>query len=418
MSDPIAFYHRSGARLTGRPRGLSFTWATLLVAGLILVNLAGGSGAAAAEPGAAASAPMVTSGASPATGRTGFSKTGSLLHPRVYHTATLLADGRVLIAGGSTDTATLATAELYDPATGKFTATGSMLHARRYHTATRLLNGQVLIVGGIGQGGNPEKGVLASAELFDPTTGKFRATGSMAHPYSKHTATLLANGNVLVVGGYGVLAELYDTATGKFHATGSMTFLRDNFAATALPDGQVLLAGGWNVFCLALDAPIGCVFYSTRGELYSPTTGKFRASGSMVHFRNDPSLTLLGSGRVLAAGGDGRGSPELVALASAELYDPMTGTFHATGSMAHVRNKPQGTALSDGRVLITGGLNDNDSAIAAAEVYNPATGKFSAAGSMPVARSSHTATLLADGRVLIAGGLGDVVLGSAEIWQP
>ena len=140
---------------------------------------------------------------------------------RGYHTATLLADGRVLIAGGSNDSVFVASAELYDPATGTFTRTGSMAVARAYHTATLLLDGRVLVAGGNGNGA-ALKSFLASAELYDPATGKWTKTGSMVHPHFLQTATLLRDGRVLIAGGYGDQAELYDPRTGAFHLTGRM----------------------------------------------------------------------------------------------------------------------------------------------------------------------------------------------------
>jgi hypothetical protein len=148
--------------------------------------------------------------------------------PPTYHSATSLANGSVLIAGGPGGVSNALTAllvpQLYDPASGQFTTTGSMSATRYNHTATLLADGKVLIAGGDGSSGE----TLDSAELYDPATGRFSLTGSMITGRSQHTATLLADGKVLIAGGFGssgdalAAAELYDPASGRFSLTGSM----------------------------------------------------------------------------------------------------------------------------------------------------------------------------------------------------
>ncbi len=188
--------------------------------------------------------------------------TGSLTTTRQFHTATLLPNGKVLVAGGWNYpgyTNYLASAELYDPATGTWTATGSMAAARTNHTATLLPTGQVLVAGGIASAGT-----LASAELYDPATGTWTTTGSLTTARWSHTATLLPNGKVLVAGGgYGDSAELYDPATGSWTATGSLAQTRQSHTATLLPNGMVLVAGGYSY-------PTGDV---ASAELYDPASG-------------------------------------------------------------------------------------------------------------------------------------------------
>jgi hypothetical protein len=208
----------------------------------------------------------------PTTGT--FGPTGSMTVARAFHTATLLADGRVLIAGGTSDSWTgarfLASAEIFDPTIGTFSATGAMADKRGSHTATRLADGRVLITGGTATG----DARLTSAEIYDPTTGTFTTTGSMAAARTFQEATLLVDGRVLVSGGdpagwiydgpFLASAEIYDPKTGTFTATGSMADTLTNHSATLLPDGRVLIAGGYNG-----SADV------TAAELYDPTTGTF-----------------------------------------------------------------------------------------------------------------------------------------------
>jgi hypothetical protein len=338
--------------------------------------------------------------------------------PRANASGILLANGLVLIAGGTDVNSNLAAAELYDPATGKFSTTGSM-STDQADTATLLNDGRVLFAGGANG-----TGTIASADVYDPATGKFRSTGAMTVARSSHTATLLPNGRVLIVGGEDIhgmalaSAELYDPATGKFSQTGSMAVGRMVQSAALLPNGRVLIAGGVTTKRVSdgtiLTGP------TLSAELYDPATGKFNSTGSMTELRGNPSTTLLSDGRVLIAGGVGLASNTLT---SAELYDPATGKFNSTGSMTSGQVLTTATLLSDGRVLIVGGVADSapDSPLATTQLYDPRTGTFSVTGSMSMGRSGPTATLLPNGRVLIAGGVGGprgAPLASAELYQP
>jgi hypothetical protein len=319
--------------------------------------------------------------------------------------ATLLQDGRVLIAGGDAyDLVSKGeppdgsrTAELYDPTTGSFNRTGSMLEPRGYGSATLLRDGRVLISGGISNGV-----AYASAELYDPATGSFSQTGSMAAGRHFDSATLLDDGGVLIAGGEigsssdgSATAELYDPATGRFSPTGSMTEARLFQTATLLRDGRVLIAGGG----------IGV----SSAELYDPTTGTFSATGSMT-ITEAFTATLLADGRVLVVGvATDAGN---IGHNEAQLYDPATGTFSQTGAMIESCNCfDGGTAaplLADGRVLVPDLSFDGGTPIGSAELYDPVTGTFGRTGPMGSYRAGFTDTLLADGRVLFAGDQGQL----------
>ena len=299
--------------------------------------------------------------------------------------ATLLQDGRVLVLSDD------GRAELYDPGTGEFSPTGSMKAPRSDETATLLRDGRVLIAGGY----NDPPQVLGSAEIYDPKTGKFSPTGSMKTPRSGETATLLGDGRVLIAGGDDGTralssAEIYDPSAGTFSPTGPMMNGRTGLAATLLQDGRVLINGG-----------VGSGSAATVAELYDPGTGKFSPTGSMVPALVSQTATLLADGRVLiAGGGDLRGTP----TATARLYDPKTGELSDTGSMAVPREGFTATLLPDGRVLVAGGSGDNGAAFASVELFDPRTGQFSSTDPMRAGRAGQRATLLADGRALITGG--------------
>jgi WD40 repeat protein len=320
--------------------------------------------------------------------------------------AVLLRDGEVLVTCGATD----GSVELYDPASGAFKQTGALTTIRTTGaTATLLQTGQVLVVGG---NDRTMFQPLASAELYDPSSGTFTATGSMHSARSGHVAALLADGRILILGGSDAegaplaSAELYDPTSGEFARTGSMHYARADAAATVLKDGRVLVVGGSGASGIADKAP-------STAEVYDPATGEFVLTGSPKGARHSGhTATLLGDGRVLVAGGNASDTQELP-LETAEVYDPSSGEFTATGAMAVARDGLSATALGSGRVLVVGGADES------AELYDPSTGKFAATGSAAVVRSFQAATLLGDGRVLLLGGAADPgQANSAETYRP
>jgi N-acetylneuraminic acid mutarotase len=284
----------------------------------------------------------------------------------------MLPNGTVLVAGGSRGAAVggisdHASAEIYDPIAGTWTATGRMTSARIDHTATLLPNGTVLVAGGMGGAVGGAGGIQASAEVYDPVDSTWTATGRMTIPRDYHTATLLPNGTVLLVGGEGgyhtpgtASAEIYDPASGTCTATGSMTTARYLHTATLLPNGTVLVAGGFNQIG-------GTAAYFASAEIYDPAGGTWRVTGNMTTARCCHISTLLPDGMVLVAGG---GGPE--ELSSAEIYDPGTAAWTITASMITARGNYTATLLPNETVLAAGGENNGGVfLVSSAELFYP-----------------------------------------------
>ena len=264
-----------------------------------------------------------------------------MLSTRSYHTATLLADGRVLIVGGMDESSTsLSSAELYDPGRGTFIRTGNMITPRRGHTATLLADGRVLVAGGFG----PGREAVASAELYDPASGTFTLTGSMTNAQSWHAATLLHNGKVLIAGGIMATgpvlpdrAELYDPDSGTFSAV-PLSHRLVWPTATLLPDGNVLTAVGRFVECVGfVQGRYDIIRLSfENSQLFDPVANTFAATGAISSYTTYwHTATLLKNGMVLIAGGGD--ADEGYYSASASLFDPATRTFNETASMTTVR---------------------------------------------------------------------------------
>jgi Galactose oxidase, central domain len=346
-----------------------------------------------------------------------FKPTGDMTTPRIGHTATLLLNGKVLITGGKNPTypaepgRELGSAELFDPDTGTFTRTGDMTMPRVFHTATLLPDGRVLIAGGDGY----EPVIPRPAEIYDPSTGTFTATGRMVGQLTFGNSTLLDNGKVLIVDAVTDFVssgpELYDPASGTFSAAGTSAERAVRYGACGTP---IVLASG-----RVLIAP-GC---RPPAELYDPATDTLSLTGWRVTIGYyDTTETLLPDGRVLIAGGEG----DFGTSVNGELYDPFTEQFTLAGNMGSARAAHTASLLRNGTVLIAGGSTFSAVAASTlgktAEIYNPATGTFSSTSDLTSSRSyGHTATLLIDGRVLIAGGYTDYPAGltaSAELFVP
>jgi hypothetical protein len=321
-------------------------------------------------------------------------------------TATVLPDGRVLLTGWGAEGVS---ADLYDPVTRVFTLDTAF--PAGFSPAAALLDGRLLLVGEEGAAGlyHPSDGsytpiadapvlsgegvvvrlqdgrvLLAGGEaayVFDPATGAFSETGAPPSTgLGAGGATLLRDGRVLVPGGLGrndvpVAPSLYDPATGTFAPTAAMSEPRYVYSATVLPDGRVLIAGG-------NDAAFWTRVYDSA-ELFDPRTGEFTPTGTMAVARFDHSATLLPDGRVLIVGGT-RDTVEM--LASAEIYDPGTGTFTPTGPLTEARRGPVVVPLQNGLILVAGGRGNAYEPVVSAELYDPATGTFTL--SQPVATAT------------------------------
>ncbi len=306
-----------------------------------------------------------------------WNKTGSMNVARINHTATLLQNGEVLVAGGTNSTAYLASAELYNPATGKWTFTGNMVTGRWNHQAVRLQNSQVLAAGGFDTSGN----ITASAELYNPASGTWTATGNMTTPRQSFALVALANAEVLAAGGTGAIgglssAELYNPATGTWMATGSMPSGSEcGGSVTLLPNGQAfVLCGG-------------------AGSLYNPATGSWTAT-PQAPFGGGAPIALLQSGQVWDRGD--------------MLFTPSTGqwtTFNppACACLANAATLQTGKVLGAGGETGTFGYSNFDTSKAAA-LWDPATLAWTSTGNMTQSRTEESMTVLLNGQALVAGG--------------
>lgn len=406
---------------------------------------------------------------------------GRLNTARGYHTATLLRNGKVLVVGGADSSgASLSSAELYDPATDRWTLTGSLAQARDSHTATLLQSGKVLVVGGSANGS-----VLQNVELYDPDSGTWTSPTEndkrLREPRKHHTATLLQDGRVLVTGGITSASnslpdgrsgtELYNPDTQTWTTVSAMHLGRFRHTATLLPDGRVLVIGG------QFKETEGFISYcSSRGtaEVYTPNNGNgsWAYAADLGWGRQDHTAVLLASGKVLMAGGrdltwnsssncfermsfdakayspnawTGAGNPSSTRVSptatllpngkvliagglagggaahnSAELYEPGEEQWTASTALSPSPIDASATLLPDGEVLVAGGQGPQGAALDNSSTYDPDAGSFTATGSLNEARSRHTATLLVTGKVLVMGGQGtsNALLNSAELYDP
>ena len=283
---------------------------------------------------------------------------------RAYYTATLLPNGRVLVAGGctsSTCSTGTATAEIYDPATGVWRAAGKMSTLRYFFNATLLQDGNVLVEGGCNKGDCGT--VTTSAELYNPRTGQWTLTDSMQTGRDYHTATMLTSGSVLVTGGYtsqglSNSVEAYNPISGTWSTMAAMIYGRALHSATALPDGRVVVAGAGNL-------------PSAVTEVYDPVANTWTAAGNLNTTRSGPIAGLLPTGNAMVAGGYSYTRPHYFDLASCELFDAATSTWTFTGDMTAARYLQAMVVLANGQVLAAGGLSNSSTILSSADIYSP-----------------------------------------------
>jgi len=386
---------------------------------------------------------------------------GGLDHARGGQSATLLANGMILVAGGSDRNGPLDSVELYDPATGRWESISQArgewadvvetAQPRAGHTATRLTDGRVVIAGG--RGSSEADDFLDSAEIYDPSANRWSNTGSLNQARDSHIAVLMDNGTVLVAGGRSASspdrseatasAEVYDPSSGTWTTAGAMTTARWDHTATVLWDGRLLVTGG-----TANGEAI------SSAEVFDPASGTWSVTGEMGTGRAAHSAILLGSGKVIVAGGGtrsvelydpssgewstvaelnsgaleteatllGDGRPFILSVSStpdsppaAELYDAESDSWDLVANLAYDRKRTTVTLLENDSVLIVGG-----SAATLSVLYEPVESKWFSAGKLRVARVEHAATVLENGTVLVVGGVGrdGKVLSSVELYKP
>jgi len=348
-------------------------------------------------------------------------RTGSLNDPRWGHGATLLASGQVQVVGGNASTnssSALPTVELFDPAAGTWISVASMSKARAYPSVTALRNGTVLVAGGAF-----ENAPLALTELYDPVTGSWSSVSDMNLPRLHHTATMLLDGRVLVVGG-GISAtnkasrasaEIYDPASQNWIRTGSMAAARSYHTATLLEDGRVLVVGGRSTY-------VGGGAVLGSAEIFDPQTGRWSAVAPIPTKRYVHAAVRLGDGRVLVAGGWSSTALEARSLESAATFDPQSGKWASVGDMTTGRAQFAMASMTDGRVLAVGGFSPKSSPQRSAELFEPESLSWSKTGLMSEARWWPVLVVLPDGRALVSGGSSDksgaVAVAGAELYDP
>jgi hypothetical protein len=283
-----------------------------------------------------------------------------------------LLDGRVLVAGGRDGNASLASAEVYDPATRTWSLTGSMTTPRDWLSMVRLADGRVLAAGGLDVNVLPANAALQSAEVYDPATGKWTSTGDMSAKRWGFALVALPDGRALAAGGanansecqFSPTSEVFDAGTGIWTPTGDMKVHR-GFARAILVGGRVLFFGGEIAAAGSL-----CAVTTASVEAFDPATGTFSTLGSLLDDGTLQAVAPLPDGRILVAGGGRFTSAGVVALSASEIYDPTTGLATRAAALSTARGNMLGAALPDGSVLVPGGTQPHTGSIAASATFS------------------------------------------------
>lgn len=324
-----------------------------------------------------------------------FTPAPGLVVARRRHAAVTLANGDVIVAGGEDASGLVAQAERYAAAAGRFVAVASLDVPRVDHATVRLADDSILVTGGITHSWSPSSPATAHTESYDPVRDAWTAASPMGTARSAHTATPLADGRVLVVGGIAgstalASAEIYDPASRTWTPTGPLATPRRGHTATLLPDGRVLVAGG---IAPALVQGLRSI------EVFDPATGRWSRAADLVDGRVGHTALLMPDRRVLLAGGtDASASP------AAETVEPLSMLWSAVTLAGPTVYDHALTALPDGRVLVTGGRDPGGSALVQARIFDPRNETFTDVAPMPRARAGHQALLMPDGRVMVVGG--------------
>jgi len=358
--------------------------------------------------------------ASTASVETAWQSAGNMQSARGGHTMTLLPNGLLLVAGGliisGTGTEVLNSAELYDSEAGVWSTTAPMNSPRASHSATLLNDGTVLVAGGISRGQTAALVTLASTEIYDPVSNTWSSGPDMQQPRHDHTAVLLQNGEVLIAGSADAAAdnaavERYDPVAGAWLPAASMAAARVNHVTVLLEDGSVLVAGGF-----------GVLETGSSAERYTPATNSWSDAGTMLSSRGLATATRLADGRVLVTGGAMNGPR----LAATEFYDPADNSWTDAGLMSDARSFHMAAILPGGSVMVAGGqiTGDPPQSLASVDIYSPVSNTWTKADSMIRRRYAGAMLLLPDASVLVTGGIDyDVeqiptIFASAERFPP